>query len=69
MSEKLKVWVILRSLLLPRTGAAAVAFPGTLVLQWVGVPSQPGTIHPLRFVFFRKEKAERMSRITSWRWP
>lgn len=69
MGEKLRVWVILRSLLPPRTDAAAVAFLGTLVLRWVGVPSQPGTIHPLHFVFFWKEKPERMSRITSWRWP
>lgn len=33
MGEKLRVWVILRSLLPPRTDAAAVAFLGTLVLR------------------------------------
>lgn len=46
------------SLLPPRTAAAAVAFPGTLVLRWLGVSSQPGIIHPLHLVFFWKAKPE-----------
>lgn len=39
--ENLRVWVIPPT----RTGAAAIAFPGTLMLRRDGVSSQPGTIH------------------------
>lgn len=58
MRENLRVWVILRSLLAPQTGAAAVTFPCPLGLRWVGVSSWAGTTHPLHLVFFCEDKLE-----------